>query len=117
MERKQLITMAGKGKAMPDGLSFPEKFLFQSLRCLYKTAMTSEMDPEQGKKEKEQILAEFEKMRTKEIEIEKRELRWKEIEASSHRFVEEKSYDAALDFYKAVYGGVGLKDESPKETW
>ena len=55
----QLEDLAFQGAEMPKGLRFPEQLLFLRFRCLYAYARLIQMDPVQGKREKEQIVTEY----------------------------------------------------------
>ena len=60
-ERVQwLEDLAYKGEAMPEGLRVPEQLLFLRLRYLYAYARLIQMDPEQGRREKHEILRAYE---------------------------------------------------------
>lgn len=56
---EQLEDLAFNGAEMPKGLCFPEQLLFLRLRCLYAYARQIQMDPEQGKREKQEIVTEY----------------------------------------------------------
>lgn len=56
---EQLEDLAFKGAEMPKGLHFPEQLLFLRFRFLYAYAAMARMSPEQGKREKEEILAAY----------------------------------------------------------
>lgn len=56
---EQLEDLAFRGAEMPKGLRFPEQLLFLRFRHLYAYAAMVHMDPAQGRREKEQIVAEY----------------------------------------------------------
>lgn len=56
---EQLEDLAFNGAEMPKGLHFPEQLLFLRFRCLYAYARQIQMDPEQGKREKQEIVTEY----------------------------------------------------------
>lgn len=56
---EQLEDLAFNGAELPKGLRFPEQLLFLRLRCLYAYARQIQMDPEQGKREKQEIVTEY----------------------------------------------------------
>lgn len=56
---EQLEDLAFHGGELPKGLRFPEQMLFLRFRHLYAYARMIHMDPAQGKREKEQIVAEY----------------------------------------------------------
>ena len=56
-----LEDLAINGAAMPEGLRFPDQLLFLRLRFLYAYARQIRMDPAQGKREKHEIVLEWER--------------------------------------------------------
>ena len=56
---EQLEDLAFRGAEMPKGLRTPEQLLFLRFRHLYAYARQIQMDPAQGRREKEQIVAEY----------------------------------------------------------
>lgn len=48
-----------RGVEMPKGLNFAERILFLRFRFLYAYAAMTRMDPEQGKREKQEILTAY----------------------------------------------------------
>ena len=57
-----LEDLAFAGAAMPEGLRFPDQLLFLRLRFLYAYARQIRMDPAQGKREKHEIVLEWERL-------------------------------------------------------
>lgn len=57
----ELEDLAINGAAMPEGLRFPDQLLFLRLRFLYAYARQIRMDPAQGKREKHEIVLEWER--------------------------------------------------------
>ena len=53
-----LEELAFNGAELPGGLRFPDQLLFLRLRLLYAYAKIIHMDPEQGRREKHEILRE-----------------------------------------------------------
>lgn len=62
MKHDELIRLAAQGGEMPAGLNAAESFLFLSMRNLYSYAKREGMAKEQGAKEKNEILKQFERM-------------------------------------------------------
>lgn len=54
-----LEDLAFNGAEMPKGLTYPEQLLFLRFRFLYAYAAMTQMDPEQGKREKQEILVTY----------------------------------------------------------
>jgi hypothetical protein len=54
-----LEDLAFKRQEMPKGLTYPEQLLFLRFRYLYAYAAMIQMDPEQGKREKQEILVSY----------------------------------------------------------
>lgn len=55
----ELEDLAFQGTELPHGLTFPEQLLFLKFRYLYAYAQQIKMPPEQGKREKQEILQSF----------------------------------------------------------
>ena len=55
----RLEDLAFQGSELPEDLAYPEQLLFLRFRYLYAYAKLIQMDPAQGKREKEQILISF----------------------------------------------------------
>lgn len=58
-ELERLEDLAFQGAEMPKGLGFPEQLLFLRFRFLYAYARQIQMDPAQGRREKEEIVTEY----------------------------------------------------------
>lgn len=58
-ELERLEDLAFQGAEMPQGLHFPEQLLFLRFRFLYAYARQIQMDPAQGRREKEEIVTEY----------------------------------------------------------
>lgn len=58
-ELERLEDLAFQGAEMPKGLAFPEQLLFLRFRFLYAYARQIQMDPAQGRREKEEIVTEY----------------------------------------------------------
>lgn len=58
-ELERLEDLAFQGAEMPKGLHFPEQLLFLRFRFLYAYARQIQMDPAQGRREKEEIVTEY----------------------------------------------------------
>lgn len=54
-----LEDLAFRRQEMPQGLNFAEQLLFLRFRFLYAYAAMTQMDPEQGKREKQEILVTY----------------------------------------------------------
>ena len=54
-----LEDLAFRRQEMPQGLNFAEQLLFLRFRFLYAYAAMTQMDPEQGKREKQEILVAY----------------------------------------------------------
>ena len=53
---EELEDLAFHGAELPKGLPFPQELLFLKFRYLYQYAKLAQMPPEQGKREKQEIL-------------------------------------------------------------
>jgi hypothetical protein len=57
----ELEDRAYRDEAMPEGLGYPEELLYQKFRCLYALARMGKVTREEGKREKDRILADYRK--------------------------------------------------------
>lgn len=53
---EELEDLAFRGAELPKGLPFPQELLFLKFRYLYQYAKIAQMQPEQGRREKQEIL-------------------------------------------------------------
>ncbi len=112
-ELERLEDLAFNGAELPKGLRFPEQLLFLRLRCLYAYARQIQMDPEQGKREKQEIVTEYLGHLSQQILYMGCAELWKSCEAAASEIRKDP------DVYKlpkvralmvAIYGDVDRKD-------
>lgn len=108
---------AMKAAPMPDGLRLYEQAAYQALRHLYALYHRKAIPREEAAQEKRKIRAQYELAKA-DFETNRRNnlahaKLWKEIEAASNRFGQERTLESAEAFYRAVYGcGLKGKEES-----
>lgn len=101
---EELEDLAFQGNPMPETDSQADEFLFLCFRNLYAYAKKVQMPPEQGKKEKAQILDKYrmakfgEEVLAQNIEI------WKRLETSANAYVYNPCVETADRMYEAIYG-------------
>lgn len=103
MTPEELEDLAFRGKQMPDLLSQAQVLLFQSFRNLYDFARRVHMTPEQGKREKSQILDAYRINKFLEDMQEETNQMWKRIEAAAADYAKNPSVEAADKLHKAIY--------------
>lgn len=111
-----LEDLAYNGETMPEGLRFPEQLLFLRLRYLYAYARQISMDPEQGRREKHEIIKAYELHAAGDALISSTSDRYSCAEAAAAAIRK----DAALydnpkvrALLVALYGDVDRKERSP----
>lgn len=103
MDVNQLEDIAFNGGQMPDLRSQAQCVLFQAFRNLYDYAKRVQMPPEQGRREKHEIMQAYKINRFLE-EVEEATIQmWKRIEASSTEYAKEPSVENADKLYEAIY--------------
>ena len=114
MTPEELEDLAFKGGPMPDLTSQAQVLLFQSFRDLYDFARRSGMSPEQGKREKQQILAAYHINKFLEELQERTNEMWKRIEIAVCNYRKAPSVELADLLIEAIYGAK-RKTDHPKE--
>ena len=112
MRPEEIEDLAYEEREMPKGLNAAEQALFQGFRRLYAYAKLVQMEPERGKREKLELLREFETRSAQVAHMEKTWAMWREIEAAASRFGRERTIESAEAFVTAVYG-CRLKERQP----
>lgn len=103
MTPEELEDLAYQGKPMPDLRSQAQVLLFQSFRTLYDYARRVGMPPEQGRREKQQILKAYEINKFLEDMQEETNQMWKQIETASAEYAKCPSVENADKLYEAIY--------------
>lgn len=106
MTADEIEDLAFDGQELPAGLGVAETALFLMFRNLYDYAKRIRMTPEQGRREKQKVLAEFERMRVLEaLGVQHRAMR----DAAQLRIAEfrkEPSVEAAERIIEAMDGAL-----------
>ena len=103
MDVDRLEDIAFNGGQMPDLRSQAQCVLFQALRNLYDYAKRVQMSPEQGRREKVEILKAYEITRFIEEMQEETNHMWKRIEIAAAGYAKAPSVEAADKLYEAIY--------------
>lgn len=98
-----LEDMAFRGEPMPELRSQAQVLLFLHFRNLYDYANRIQMAPEQGAREKHEILKAYEINKFLEDLQEQTNNMWKRVEAAVLKYRTEKSLEAADEVIKALY--------------
>ena len=104
MKVEELEDLAFRGDPMPELNSLAQTLLFQSFRDLYDFARRSGMSPEQGKREKAQILAAYKINKFLEDLQEETNQMWKRIEIAASEYRKAPSVELADQLIEAMYG-------------
>ena len=103
MDLEQLEDIAFNGGPMPDLRSQAQCVLFQAFRNLYSFAKRVQMTPEQGRREKQEILQAYKINRFLEEVEESTVQMWKRIEIASAEYAKSPSVETADKLYEATY--------------
>lgn len=103
MTTEELEDLALHGGPMPDLHSQAQTLLFLSFRDLYDFARRSGMSPEQGKREKAQILAAYKTNKFLEDLQEDTCQMWKRIEIAASEYRKAPSVELADKLLEAIY--------------
>lgn len=110
MTTEELEQLAFQGAPLPEDLhSQAELLLFLSFRNLYDFAGRVQMPPEQGKREKAEILEAYRVNKFLEDLQEETVQMWKRIELASTAYAKEPCLETADGLYQALYR-VGRKE-------
>lgn len=113
MSPDELEDLAISGGPMPELRSQAQLLLYLSFRDLYDFARRSGMSPEQGKREKAQILGAYKINKFLEELQESTSEMWKRIEAAACEYRKAPSVELADKLLEAIYGGAKRKEQSP----
>lgn len=103
MDVDQLEEIAFNGGRMPELLSQAQCVLFQAFRNLYDYAKRVQMPPEQGRREKHEIMRSYKVNRFLEEVEESTVQMWKRIEIAAANYAKSPSVENADKLYKAIY--------------
>lgn len=103
MDIDQLEDIAFAGGPMPPLRSQAQYVLFQAFRNLYDYAKRSQMPPEQGRREKAQIMENYRINLFLEEQQEQTNQMWKAIEQTSANYAKNPSVETADELYEAIY--------------
>jgi hypothetical protein len=115
MTKDDIIKAAAKGGGLPEGLGPADTFLFLSLRALYDYAKQGDMDKEQGVKEKNAILRQYEKMDLWVRVVEEHRRKEREFEGAWIDFAKDPSPENADKLHRAWFKA-GAKVSKQEET-
>ena len=103
MTPEELEDLAYNGRPMPDLRSQAQCLLFQAFRNLYDYAKRVHMTPEQGRREKQEILKAYEINKFLEDMQEQTNQMWKRIEIAASEYRKDPSVKNADKLLKAIY--------------
>ena len=101
---EELEDMAFRGDPMPETDSQADELLFLCFRNLYAYAKKVHMPPEQGKKEKAQILDKYRRTKFGESVLEQNIEITKRLETAASAYVYNPCVETADKMYEAFYG-------------
>ncbi len=104
---EELEDLAFHGAELPKGLPFPQELLFLKFRYLYQYAKLAQMPPEQGKREKQEILNSYLIDRVNDAIYTQHTRLWKDIEvyaATVRKNAELMQDENIRALLKAIYG-------------
>ena len=103
MDIDKLEDIAYRGGQMPDLRSQAQCVLFQAFRNLYDYATRVQMSPEQGRREKHEIMQAYKINRFLEEVQESTIQMWKQIEIAAAEYAKAPSVENADRLYQAIY--------------
>lgn len=103
MTKDEIIKLAAKGGALPEGLDPADTFLFMALRSLYLQARHGDMDKDRGVKEKNAILRHHEKMKLWVRAAEEHRRKEREFEEAWDEFAKDPTKENADKLHKAWF--------------
>ncbi len=101
---EELERLAFQRKEMPDTRYLSEMMLFLAFRNLYDFAARVQMSPEQGRREKSELLEKFRACHFLEQIYEDTADMWKNIELAAIAYRKEPSVQTADKLLEAIYG-------------
>lgn len=104
MSVEELEDLAMVGKPLPNGLPFPEIWLYMALRLLHTQHRLGQISRSQAVLEKRELLKTFSTMELQDKLGRHHTSMWKEVEKAAAGYAKERTLETADDFYKAVYG-------------
>lgn len=102
----ELEDMAFNGAELPSGLGAAETILFLSFRNLYDFARRTEMPPEQGKREKHEILTSYRRYKTMQEMTRDHAAIIRDVEMAMTAYVKEPTIENADRMWHAFDGKV-----------
>lgn len=103
MTIEELEDLAFRGVPMPDLRSQADQLAYLSFRSLYDFARRVQMAPEQGRREKAQIVEAYKINKFLEDMQEETNQMWKRIELAASAYCKAPSIENADALYKAIY--------------
>lgn len=104
MSEHDLEKLAAKNAPMPEGLDAAEQILYQSLTLLHRRYRQGMMDSAAAKRERYEIIKQYEINRSN-VTIWQRSMnRWKELEGPVHDYLQEPTIGKANRIIDMVYG-------------
>lgn len=113
MSIEELEDLAFRKEPMPDTHSQAEILAYLSFRSLYDFARRVQMPPEQGKREKAQIVEAFKVNKFLEDLQEDTNRMWKRIELAAAAYCKAPSVETADGLYRAIYRASRKKEDTP----
>ncbi len=104
MSIEELEDLAFRKEPMPDTHSQADVLAYLSFRSLYDFANRVQMAPEQGKREKAQIMEAYKINKFLEDLQEDTNQMWKRIELAASTYCKAPSVETADKLYRAIYG-------------
>lgn len=103
MSKDDIIQLAAKGGPLPEDLDPADTFLFLSLRSLYTQAKYAEMNREQGTKEKNVVIRQYDHMKLWCRIVEEHRRKERDFETAWEAFAKEPTWDNANTLHRAWF--------------
>lgn len=119
MTKDDIIRLAARGGPLYSDFDPADTFLFLSLRTLYAQARSGGMDAEQGKREKNEVLRQYDTMKLWVKIVTEHQRKEREFEAAWDKFAKNPTLDNANELHKTWFRcgmkiqNLGADEEEP----
>lgn len=116
MSKDDIIQLAAKGGPLPEDLDPADTFLFLALRALYSQARYTDMSKEQGLKEKNAVLRQYDKMKLWVRVVGEHRRKERDFESAWEEFAKEPTWDNANRLHEAWFKAKIKPVQDPEEN-
>lgn len=114
--KEEIIQLAAKGGPLPEDLDPADTFLFLALRALYSQARYTDMSKEQGSKEKNAVLRQYDHMKLWVRVVGEHRRKERDFESAWEEFAKEPTWDNANRLHEAWFKAKIKPVQDPEEN-